>query len=167
MTDRLVHQGWISLGSNLGDRAAQLAQARSQMATSCGKILRISGIYESSAWGFESDHRFFNQCLQMTTGLSPESLMRKLVGIEKQMGRHRTGNGYADRPIDLDILFFDDLIIQTDPLQVPHPRLADRRFVLQPLYEIAADKKDPVTGRTVGEMLERCPDPSRVEKIIP
>lgn len=167
MTDKLVHQVWISLGSNLGNRAAQLAQARSQMAPSWGKIIRVSGIYESRALGFDSDHLFFNQCLQLETGLSPDALMQKLIEIEKQMGRHRSSQGYTDRPIDLDILFYDDLIIQTDHLNIPHPRMADRRFVLQPLHEIATGKSNPVTGSTVGEMLERCPDSSVVEKVIP
>lgn len=167
MTDRLVHQTWISLGSNLGDRAAQLALARRLMADTCGKILRISGIYESTAWGFESDHMFFNQCLHMETTLPPGSLLQLILGIERKMGRKRNGGGYTDRVIDLDILLYDDLVIQSEHLKVPHPRMETRKFVLLPLHEIAAGKEHPVTGLTVGEMLERCTDTSRVEKINP
>jgi len=167
MTDKLVHQTWISLGSNLGDRAAQLALARSHMADTCGKIRRVSGIYESSAWGFDSEHMFFNQCLHMDTALPPGSLLQLILEIERKMGRQRDDGGYADRIIDLDILLYDDLVIQSDHLQVPHPRMGTRKFVLLPLFEIAAGKEHPVTGLTVGEMLERCTDPSRVERIIP
>jgi 2-amino-4-hydroxy-6-hydroxymethyldihydropteridine diphosphokinase len=167
MSDNLVHQAWVSLGSNLGDRALQLALARNYLAESCGRILRVSGIYESRAWGYESAHMFFNQCLQLETALSPVALLQVILEIERKMGRQRGGETYADRSIDLDILYYDDLIIQTDQLQVPHPRMAERRFVLKPLQEIAAGKKDPVTGRTIGEMLERCKDPSGVRKVIP
>ena len=167
MKELLVHQAWISLGSNLGDRAVQLGRARSYMASSCGTILCVSGIYESGAWGFDSTHMFYNQCLQMETTLSPSLLLRQLLEIEEKMGRQRKGTEYSDRPIDLDILFYDDLIIQTDDLQVPHPRMAGRKFVLQPLHEIAPDKRDPVTGLTVGELLAKCEDPSEVEKIMP
>lgn len=167
MKNSLVHQAWISLGSNLGDRAVQLDRARSHMATSCGTILCASGIYESSAWGFDSENMFYNQCLQVETTLSPALLLRQLLEIEEKMGRQRKGSEYTDRTVDLDILFYDDLIIHTEALQVPHPRMADRKFVLQPLYEIAPEKKDPLTGLTVGELLEKCEDPSEVEKILP
>ncbi len=167
MKNSLVHHTWIGLGSNLGDRVKQLSLARTHMAPACGNILCASGIYESGAWGFDSEKMFYNQCLQMETTLSPVLLLRQLLEIEEKMGRQRKGMEYTDRIIDLDILFYDDLIIHTEALQVPHPRMADRKFVLQPLHEIAPDKKDPVTGLTVGELLERCEDRSKVEKIIP
>ena len=167
MKNSLVHHTWIGLGSNLGDRVKQLSRARAHMAAACGNIECISGIYESIAWGFESKHMFYNQCLKMETGLSPEPLLQELLKIEEAMGRRRNDAEYSDRPIDLDILFYDDLIIQTDDLQVPHPRMAGRKFVLQPLHEIAPDKRDPVTGLTVGELLAKCEDPSEVEKIMP
>jgi 2-amino-4-hydroxy-6-hydroxymethyldihydropteridine diphosphokinase len=167
MSDKLVHQAWISLGSNLGDRAAQLALARNHLAESCGTILRVSGIYESRAWGYESDNMFFNQCLQLETALSPGALLQAVLEVERRMGRQRGREGYTDRSIDLDILFYDNLVLQTDHLQVPHPRMEDRRFVLQPLQEIASGKQHPVTGLTVGEMLEKSTDTARIEKIFP
>jgi 2-amino-4-hydroxy-6-hydroxymethyldihydropteridine diphosphokinase len=167
MKNSLVHQAWIGLGSNQGDRKVHLLQAQRQMTSYCGKILRVSGIYESDAWGFDSQHMFYNQCLQLETKLSPDVLLQKLLQIEEGMDRKRNDNGYADRPIDLDILFYNDRIIQAEDLQVPHPRITERRFVLQPLHEIAPDKKDPLTGLTVAEQLERCKDSSRVVKIFP
>lgn len=167
MKEILVHHAWISLGSNLGDRAAQLAEARGYMAISCGKVLRVSGIYESKPLGFESAYQFLNQCLLLETRLSPKVLLEVLLGIERSMGRIRKVNEVTDRPIDLDILFYDNLVIHTTDLQVPHPRMKDRKFVLQPLAEIAADKTDPVTGLTVAALLAQCQDSTHLEKIIP
>lgn len=167
MKEDLVHHVWISLGSNLGERSVQLSRAREHMMLSCGKILQASGTYESHPRGFTSAHMFFNQCILLETRFSPAALLRDLLGIEREMGRTRQGGSYSDRPIDLDILFFDDLIIHTEDLQVPHPRMADRKFVLQPLCEIAADKADPLTGLTVSELLAKCNDSSHVEKVLP
>lgn len=167
MKEGLVHHAWICLGSNLGDRSVQLSKAREHMMLSCGKILRASGTYESHPLGFTSEHMFFNQCILLETRLSPAALLRVLLEIEREMGRTRQGRSYSDRPIDLDILFFDDLIIHSEDLHVPHPRMAERKFVLQPLCEIAADKRDPVTGLTVSELLAKSSDPSQVEKVLP
>lgn len=167
MKDDLVHHVWISLGSNLGDRSGQLDQAREQMAQACGRMIRVSGIYESSPLGFESDHLFFNQCLLLETHLLPVALLQQLLAIERKMGRMRRGKEVMDRPIDLDILFYDDLVIHSGELEVPHPRMASRKFVLQPLCEISADKRDPLTDLTVSEMLAQCEDPSFVKRIFP
>lgn len=166
MREGLVHYAWISLGSNLGDRFQQLFQAREQIELRCGEIPQVSGIYETTPVGFESENLFYNQCLQIETHYSPTALLHVLLEIERSMGRTRGGSEITDRPIDLDILFFDDLVIHTTELQVPHPRLAERRFVLQPLTEIAAEKTDPVTGMTVEALLDQCQDSSRVEEVI-
>ena len=166
MKEGFIHHAWVGLGSNLGDRSVQLAQAQEQLMLSCGKILQVSGIYESHPQGFESGHLFFNQCLQLETQLSPLAFLRELLEIERKMGRYREGMGYTDRIIDLDILFFDDLIIHSEDLHVPHPRMADRKFVLYPLWEIAADKMDPETGLTVAELLAQCNDPSHIERVL-
>ncbi|RPI44128.1 MAG: 2-amino-4-hydroxy-6-hydroxymethyldihydropteridine diphosphokinase, partial [Bacteroidetes bacterium] len=129
----------------------------------------VSGIYESAAWGFSSSHSFFNCCLAVTVGPStgPGDLMERLLEIEVQMGRVRERGDYSDRIIDIDLLMYGDRVLDLPGLTVPHPRMGDRRFVLVPLAEIAADRIHPVNGRTIRNLLDSCPDRSELRLVRP
>lgn len=155
MEENFVHSAWIGLGTNLGDRREQLATARQHISDRGGVIRAVSGIYASAPWGYESRNMFYNQCLVLETNLSAEAMLRMLQEIESEMGRVQSTGGYADRIIDLDLLFFDNLVLHTDELVLPHPKIQERMFVLRPLAEIAPEKIHPVLGLTVSELIER------------
>ncbi|MBU3659727.1 MAG: 2-amino-4-hydroxy-6-hydroxymethyldihydropteridine diphosphokinase [Flavobacteriales bacterium] len=131
-----LHQVVIALGTNLGDKESNLSNAINQIKTKVGEVQKVSSIYKNSALGFESENEFFNACLICETKLNPFELLAQLKLIEREMGRTKTRDGYEDRIIDLDIIFFDDLIIATENLVIPHPAYKNRAFVLVPLNEI-------------------------------
>jgi 2-amino-4-hydroxy-6-hydroxymethyldihydropteridine diphosphokinase len=148
----MTHSVLIALGSNLGDRAGNLATARQHLE----KILtiqKVSHIFETEPWGYSDQPDFLNQALLGHTPLSVTGVLEALKQIEAAMGR-KVSFRYGPRLIDLDLLFYDDLIWQTEELTVPHPRLAERAFVLVPLREIAPDWLHPVLLRTVAELAE-------------
>ncbi|HQQ93544.1 MAG TPA: 2-amino-4-hydroxy-6-hydroxymethyldihydropteridine diphosphokinase [Bacteroidia bacterium] len=149
---------FLCLGGNLQDRSGSLRKARELITRQCGKITVKSGLYETEAWGSKSKRKFLNQVIQINSSLGAESLMKRLLRIEALMGRSRSGRKNADRVIDIDILFFGDQVIKTEQLQIPHPRLASRRFVLVPLCEIAPSLKHPVLGSSIRVLLKRCQD---------
>ena len=155
---------YLLLGSNLGDKVALLAAARERIGESCGRVTAASPLYESEPWGFEADSWFVNQALELNTAINPYLLLLMLLNIERDLGRQRNGikKGYASRHIDIDMLYYDDLVANTDDLILPHPRLQERRFVLLPLCDIAPELVHPVLGLTQRELLERCPDESIV-----
>jgi 2-amino-4-hydroxy-6-hydroxymethyldihydropteridine diphosphokinase len=148
---------YIALGSNLGDRAANLAQARQRMDRLAIAITRESSIYETAPRGVLEQPRFLNQVVQATTDWMPRQLMSRLKEIEREMGRRRTiRNG--PRNIDLDILLYGDATVSAPGLEIPHPRMAERRFVLEPLAEIADELRHPRTGKTIRQMLAAVAD---------
>ena len=152
----------ILLGSNLDDPAVQLELARTLLEKNGLPILSTSSIYRTSAWGNEQQNDFLNQVLVLKTGLEPLELLRTLLSIELEMGRVRYKK-WGPRIIDIDILFYEDLVINMDGLHIPHPEIQNRRFTLQPLNEILPEMKHPILGKTLKELLEDCIDKGQAE----
>lgn len=153
----------IITGGNVGDVKDTLRRAQQAINQELGIILRCSHSYESKAWGFTSSENFYNQAIILDTDFAPEELLDKVLEIEQQLGRDReeearikaqTGERFAPRKIDIDILFYDDEVIDTPRLTVPHPLIQDRDFVLRPLNEIAPDKVHPVLRKTIHTLFE-------------
>ena len=150
----------IALGSNLAaaagtcDRAANLREAVARL-SSLGRVVAVSSFYDTAPVGYLDQPRFLNGAVLLATELEPEALLAGLLAIERAMGRDRTGAiEKGPRVIDLDLLLFGGLMLETAALTVPHPAMRERRFVLEPLAEIAPGMVDPGTGRTVAELLE-------------
>lgn len=161
------HKVYIALGSNKGDRLKYLQDAVDLIFQNLGNIQIISKVYNSDALGFDpegSANDFLNCCTIVETMLSPEDTMKTLLEIELRLGRVRTPNsGYESRTIDLDIVFYDDLVMDTKLLRVPHLKMRERRFVLQPLNDIASTVKHPTLKKSVSELLDECRDTNNVE----
>jgi len=151
---------YLLLGSNLLDRSASLQRARTEIYARIGDITRESSIYESEPWGFQADHLFLNQVVRVETGLNPFQLLKEILKIEADLGRNRDvhGNGYTSRPIDIDILFFNDEIISHSSLTIPHPGIPDRMFTLVPLSELDRTMIHPGFHKSIGEMMSECQD---------
>ena len=162
---KIVRTTYLSLGTNLGDRLKNLQTAVNLINISVGHIKKVSSVYKTKAWGFEGGD-FFNICLELTSSLSPEKMIKTVLDIEHKMGRDRnTGAGYNDRLIDIDILLFDDEVIFFNDLKVPHPQMLDRKFVLVPLTEIAPNVMHPIAKKTILICLQHCKDQETIEKI--
>jgi len=143
---------YLSLGSNLGDREANLKDARERLASADVRILRVSSIYETEPRDFAGQPWFLNQVIEAETSLFPRQLLSHVQRVERALGRKRAAPK-GPRTIDLDILLFGEAVVATPDLEIPHPRLHTRRFVLEPLAELAPDIRHPRTRRTVREML--------------
>ena len=149
----------IALGSNLasrfGDREANLQEAVRRI-EALGEVRAVSSFYDTEPVGYREQPRFLNGALVLETELGPQELMRRLLGVERAMGREREGAvAKGPRVIDLDLLLYGDWVLWAEDLILPHPRMEERRFVLEPLAEIAPEWVHPVLGVTVREMLER------------
>ncbi|WP_370861864.1 2-amino-4-hydroxy-6-hydroxymethyldihydropteridine diphosphokinase [Parabacteroides faecis] len=141
---------YLALGTNIGNKRRNMITAAALLAERVGDVLALSGFYETEPWGFQSENTFLNAALQLETSLSPLGLLEATQQIEVEMGRTQKSNGtYHDRIIDIDILLYDDLILQTPELTLPHPLMQDRRFVMEPLLEIAPNVVHPVFKKTV------------------
>lgn len=152
-----LHKAYLLLGGNEGDRHLWLSKAREQIAASCGAITRQSSIYETGAWGITDQPDFLNQVVLIETALDPLTLLHTIQQIEKMLGRQRDVK-WGPRTLDIDILFYDDIIVNDPELIVPHPYLQDRRFTLAPLAEVARGLMHPVLHKTIAQLLEACLD---------
>lgn len=148
------HIVYLSLGTNLGNRPANLKQALSLLSPQM-TIKARSKVYETAPWGYTEQDNFLNQAVRVTTYLDPEPLLKHIKRLEVAMGR-KDEFRYGPRLIDIDILFYDDLVIETPLLALPHPHLHERGFVLLPMMDIAPDLVHPVMGKSIREMMETC-----------
>lgn len=155
----------ILLGSNIGDRQLALEEAKLMIYKRIGKLIQSSSLFESEPWGFKHKNYFLNQVIVVETSLPPHDLLKELLIIEKMLGRKRENSGYSSRIIDLDILFYNNLIISEDYLKIPHPRLHERRFTLLPLDEILPDYIHPLLKKSVSSLLNECEDSLVVRKL--
>jgi len=151
---------YLLLGSNLGDRAAYLQMARTGLAAA-GELVAASDIYETAAWGPTDQPAYLNQAVALRTALAPAVLLAHCLATEAAAGRERHER-WGSRTLDVDVLLYDDLIIDTPSLTVPHPRLPSRRFALGPLAEIAATLVHPQLRLPIAKLLRHCPDPLTV-----
>jgi 2-amino-4-hydroxy-6-hydroxymethyldihydropteridine diphosphokinase len=147
---------YLSLGSNLGDRDAHLRRAIEALDGVEIRVTKVSPVYETEPVDFRDQAWFLNLAVEAETALAPEELLARIVEIERELGRVR-GVPKGPRTADIDILFYGGEVIRTPVLEVPHPRIAERRFVLAPLADLAPEFRHPVTGRSVREMLEHAP----------
>ena len=148
---------YVLLGSNLGDRLAQLREASRQLQQEGIKVLNESSIYETAPWGKENQDWFLNVVLQLETSLSSNDLLGRCLSIEEKMGRKRTEK-WSQRIIDIDILYYKDEVSDSEDLILPHPGIPDRRFTLIPLDELAPEEIHPVLRQTQKELLANCTD---------
>lgn len=147
---------YLGLGTNLGDKKANLRTAIYKLQERIGKQVSLSSFYETAPWGFESDHSFLNAAIGLETSLSPIEILHITQEIEKELGRTKKSvNGsYSDRLIDIDILLYDTLVLQTPELTIPHPLMTERDFVMNPLIEIAGNVIHPTRQKTLSELYQ-------------
>jgi 2-amino-4-hydroxy-6-hydroxymethyldihydropteridine diphosphokinase len=156
---------YLLLGANLGDRVATLKQATNLINDRVGVVVQESALYETAAWGVTDQPSFLNQVLAVETELKPEELLRQTQAIEQELGRVRLER-WGARVIDIDVLYYDQLVWQTTMLTVPHPYLHQRRFTLVPLADIAPDFVHPILGKTNQELLTEVTDSGQVVEYV-
>ncbi len=168
------HTVVLLIGGNQGERVPLLMRAVSEIAHRIGKVSLASSLYETEPWGFETEQQFLNQALVVDTDLTATEVLRKALEIEKELGRVRNKDSeiqnskfkiqnYSSRPMDIDLIFYDSDIVETADLQLPHPRMQLRRFVLEPLAQIIPDFKHPKLRKTMRQLLEECTDGGAVK----
>ena len=155
---------FLLLGTNLGDRIDNLNEALRSIQQGLGKITKLSSVYETAAWGKTDQPAFLNLAVEVMTNLSPEDVLKYVLSIEARLGRERKEK-WGERIIDIDILFYDVDIYNLPHLVIPHPQVANRRFTLTPLNEIAPGLIHPVLNKTVAELLSDCRDVLEVKRL--
>lgn len=154
---------YLLLGSNMGNRLANIKNAIQKISQVCGDIVQLSSIYDTAAWGYTEQGNFLNQVVVLDSNMHPTQLMLHLLEIEKEIGRVRDIK-YGPRLIDIDILLFDNEIINNSILTLPHPELQKRKFALMPLVEVASELIHPIIKQTITELLLSCTDTCYVQK---
>lgn len=149
---------YLLLGSNLGNRLLEISKAIVMIDKHVGKIIERSPLYETDSWGFKTSKKFINIALIVKTKKRPAKVLEKIQRIEQELGRKKTKKGYESRIIDIDIIFFNNEIINEEKLVIPHERAHERRFVLEPMNFLAPDYIHPVFNKNVGQLLENCMD---------
>lgn len=158
-----MNNAFLLIGGNLGNVAENLDSAIKRISQTCGEIVTLSSVYQTAAWGKTDQPDFLNQAIHLQTTLEPIELLQLLLQIEREMGRERLEK-FGPRIIDIDIIFYEQRILDLKDLTLPHPQMCNRRFVLAPLAEIAPHFNHPVLDRSISELLEICPDSSHVDK---
>ena len=153
---------YLLLGGNVGDRMSYLRRGVDLLRCDAGCITSLSAVYESEPWGFDDPCRFLNQAVVLETNLSPHALLECIQQIEQTLGRLRTHDGYHARTIDIDILLYGNRVINTPDLVIPHPHMAKRMFVLQPMTDLAPDLLHPVLHQSMTSLKEQCADRKQV-----
>ena len=156
-----MNTAYLSLGSNEGDRVLWISNAIEQIGNICGPVVRESSLYETAAWGINTQPDFLNMVIAIQTTQAPHELLNSILAIEKALGRHRDIK-WGPRIIDIDILFFGNAVMSLPDLIIPHQYLQLRRFTLIPLQEIAADFNHPVLNKSISTLLSECQDPLEV-----
>jgi len=156
-----MNEVYLQLGSNIGDRLDNLDQSIKIITERIGNVLEKSSVYESTPWGVENQRNFLNQVIFLKSNFDPYTILDLVLQIEKDMGRIRIEK-WGERIIDIDILFIDDLIIESENLCIPHEFIAKRKFVLQPMCEIAPGFIHPKLNKTISQLLEECIDEEKV-----
>lgn len=158
------HTAYLSLGSSQGDRKYNLQTAVEKIGLSAGRIISVSPVYETEPWGFSMKSSFLNMAVTIQTGMSPRDLLQTLLETEKSMGRLRSkkSDGYSSRIIDIDILFYNDIVINEPGITIPHPLAHLRKFVLAPLNDISPRLEHPVLKKKICELNENCTDSCKV-----
>lgn len=164
LPQNMIDGKYLLLGTNLGDKKANLSKARGFITRAIGNISNASSIYETAAWGKTDQPSFLNQVVQVATDLSPLQVLEKIEEIEKCLGRERIEK-WGERIIDIDILYYEKQVIDIENLQIPHTGIPNRRFTLIPLVEIAANFVHPVLELSNQQLLERCEDDLQVRKL--
>lgn len=153
---------FLGLGGNIGNRMVLLERAIQELNKASITVLQRSAVFETEPWGTDSTNNFLNMVVRIGTHLGPMELLQVCLHIEKKLGRKRGSKRYADRTMDIDILYFNEICLNTETLQIPHPRLHERKFVLGPLSQLAPDFKDPFSQKKISTLLKKCPDRSSI-----
>jgi len=160
-----MHKVFLGIGGNIGNKHDNFIKVYNIIKNEIGEIAKSSSVYETPPWGFDAKENFWNQVLLIETEFSPEEILQKIAGIENRFGRKREKGKYNSREMDIDILYYDDIYLETENLIIPHPQILQRKFVLVPLNEIAPDFKHPLFRLTSFQMLENCRDESVILKL--
>ena len=155
---------YFSIGSNKGNRSGLINEAIDKIDIIIGKVVLKSSIYETKSWGFNSNN-FYNICILLESTLAPALILNKILTIEKDMGRLKTTDQYSDRCIDIDILFFDNMIVNSKSLEIPHPRIQLRKFVLTPMLELTPDLIHPILNKSIRQLELECDDKDQPIKV--
>ena len=153
-----MNRAYLLLGGNIGDRLKYIERSRDLIAQKVGVITKKSEIFITAAWGNTLQPDFYNQAIELDTVLKPTELLNQLLKIEEQLGRIRNGEKWQERIIDIDILFYNDEIIDEPNLKIPHPLIQERKFVLTPMMDIAKELIHPVFKKSITQLFSECKD---------